>query len=147
MTRNEMAKTIKGGGSVLLKGRIITSVDDLPEEEDLAETDEQKAAAADALRSETSALSERLAKIEGAPAPSSAEATQPLVAALQEASREKERSQAELGDVTRERDDLRKEMEALKAQVKTLSKAAKPEPAKEEARGAEGGTSSGATKP
>ena len=67
MTRKEMEAVIKGGGSVLHGGKVITSIADLPQQEDLAQTDTEKADVAQELRGQIDALSERLAKVEGGP--------------------------------------------------------------------------------
>lgn len=64
LSRKDMEEVIKGGGSVLHDGRIITSVEDLPKPEELAETDAERAATAEDLRREIAERQDRLAALE-----------------------------------------------------------------------------------
>jgi hypothetical protein len=56
LSREDMQDVIKGGGSVLHGGEIITNADDLPDEIDLAETDEELAAATAKVEDEEKAV-------------------------------------------------------------------------------------------
>jgi hypothetical protein len=64
LSRKDMERVIKGGGSVLYGGEIITSVKGLPDEADLAETDEQLAAAAAKIEEEEKTVAAKKAKVE-----------------------------------------------------------------------------------
>jgi hypothetical protein len=63
LTRQQMVDVINGGGSVLHNGQILTHVSQLPGEEVIAQTEEEKAEAAAKLKSEIEALQARLATI------------------------------------------------------------------------------------
>jgi Rho termination factor, N-terminal domain len=69
LSRAEMEKVIKEGGSVLLrgapKGPIITKVEDLPNEEELAATQQERDVVASDLRAQMRAMQARLDALEG----------------------------------------------------------------------------------
>lgn len=69
LSRADMEETIKGGGSVLLDGRIVTNVADLPNPEELAETEEEREVTAEDLRRQRDELDARLAAMESARQP------------------------------------------------------------------------------
>jgi hypothetical protein len=64
-TREELEAAINEGGSVLVGGKIITRLEDLPSEADLAKGDEVKEAAArKGLEDQVKALQAELAKLQ-----------------------------------------------------------------------------------
>lgn len=76
LTRQQMVDVINGGGSVLHNGQILTHISQLPGEEVIAQTEEEKAEAAAKLKSEIEALQARLATITP-PAPAPVKAATP----------------------------------------------------------------------
>jgi hypothetical protein len=79
LTRQQMVDVINGGGSVLHNGQILTHVSQLPFEEQIAQTPQDKEAAAEKLKAEIELLKLRLSTIEAAtPTP---EATAPATPA------------------------------------------------------------------
>lgn len=76
LSRSEMEAVISGGGSVLHGGRIITRVQDLPSEAELAQGNPDATQAAQArLEAEVARLQEQLARLQQQPpaAPSGGE--------------------------------------------------------------------------
>jgi hypothetical protein len=65
LSRKDMENVIKVGGSVLHDGEIITKVDELPDEIDLAETDEELAAATEAIEQEEAKVASKKTKAAG----------------------------------------------------------------------------------
>ncbi len=64
LTRAEMVDVIKGGGSVMIGGRVIDKLEDLPSAEEMAQTPEDKSAVADDIKAQMAALSARLSALE-----------------------------------------------------------------------------------
>lgn len=62
LSRADMEEVIKGGGSVMVDGQIITSVKGLPDDVDLAETEEEIAAAEEALAAQEQEVAAKKAK-------------------------------------------------------------------------------------
>lgn len=78
LTRDEMAAIIKGHGSVLYAGRIISREQDLPSEADLAAGNPDRAAAVAAdLQAQIDRLSADLERLRSAPAAPEAETAAP----------------------------------------------------------------------
>lgn len=64
LSREDMVKVIKGGGSVLHGGEIITDIKALPDAADLAETDEELADAAAEVEAEEKKVAAKKAKVQ-----------------------------------------------------------------------------------
>lgn len=63
LSREEMVRVIEGGGSICHNGAILTHVNQLPKEEQIASTPDEKALAAQKLQSQIDELNARLASI------------------------------------------------------------------------------------
>lgn len=77
MTRAQMEKIIAGGGSVLHRGQILSTVGQLPTEADLAQSDAEKADASASLQAQIAALQAQVDALSAtqpgaAPAPTTA---------------------------------------------------------------------------
>ena len=59
LTRPQMEKTIKEGGSVLHKGKVLARIEDLPTAAELAQGDQEK------LRAELASVNRQIAALEG----------------------------------------------------------------------------------
>lgn len=64
LSREDMVKVIKGGGSVLHGGEIITDIKALPDAADLAETDEELADAAAEVDAEEKKVAAKKTKLQ-----------------------------------------------------------------------------------
>lgn len=63
LTFAEMERVIQSGGSVLYSGQIITRVEGLPSEADLAQTEEERAAVAGGLEKQVADLRKQIDKL------------------------------------------------------------------------------------
>lgn len=75
LSPQQMKEAIEGGGSVLVNNRLITRVEDLPKAEELAQTEEEKAAAAAELDAQIAELQRRREALGGQSAAASNDET------------------------------------------------------------------------